>query len=138
MINKKGSAILEISIVLPLVIMVLMCLINLNIILFSMVMEKTNIESEARTISGYSSKTFYSRSSAEQIKKTNWLIENEGVQLYKNVSVTGLADYKSVIFNDLPLLNYIEAESTIFDEASFIRNSQLLKESVSAILKDRQ
>ena len=103
-----------------------------------MVMEKTNIESEARTISGYSSKTFYSRSSAEQIKKTNWLIENEGVQLYKNVSVTGLADYKSVIFNDLPLLNYIEAESTIFDEASFIRNSQLLKESVSAILKDRQ
>ena len=137
MLNKKGSAILETTIVLPLVIMVLIFLINLNILLFSMVMEKTKIEREAQTISSYNSKSFYSRRSSEEIKKNNWLIENEGVQLYKNVIVASKVEYESVIFRNLQFSKYIEAESTIFDEASFIRNSQLLKESMSTILKDR-
>lgn len=136
--NKKGSAILEISIVLPLVIIVLICLIYLNIILFSLVLEKTSIEREAGIVSGYASKTFYTSSTTEQIKKSNWLLENEGLQFYKKVRVTSMVEHKDSIFKALKFSNFIDAESTVFDEASFIRNSKLLKESVSAILKERK
>ena len=136
-ISKRGAAILESSIILPLVISVVMSLITFDLLLFNFVLEKSKLDDRVRIYSNSVSKTLSFPDSKESTTVDSKLILTDGLPIYKKIALESNESYKSKMFSSLNLKRNEKSEATIFDESNFIRNINLISEGLNIAINKK-
>jgi hypothetical protein len=133
--SKKGYAILDSAIVMPIIILTLIFLIYLNSILFGFVLEKSQINRSARILAGEKAGTSYIINNEKSNKQIEYSELNDGI-IYRKIVAKNNTTYNNIIFYTSSFNKLEESEATIFNETNFIRNSEFLINNVFSYLKE--
>jgi len=133
--SKKGYAILDSAIVMPIIIVVLIFLIYFVSILFGNVLDKSQVDRASRKEAGEKAKTTYYSNTEKLSNKIEYLQTNEGI-IYQKIIAKKNTKYTNKLFSNLSLDKFEESEATIFNETNFIRNSDFLVNNVFKYIKD--
>ena len=133
--SKKGYAILDSAIVMPIIILTLIFLIYFNSILFGFVLEKSEVNRSARKAAGEEAGTIYTINNKKFNNKIIYSELNDGV-IYRKIIAKNKATYNNILFYKSSFNKLEESEATIFNETNFIRNSEFLINNVFSYLKE--
>lgn len=133
--SKKGYAILDSSIVMPIIILTLIFLVYFVSILFGNVLDKSKVDRASRKEAGEKAKTTFYFNNEGLSNKFEFSQTNDGI-IYQKIIAKTNTKYTNIIFSDLSLLKFEESEATIFNETNFIRNSDFLINNVFSYIKD--
>jgi hypothetical protein len=133
--SKKGYAILDSAIVMPIIIVTLVFLVYFVSILFGNVLEKSKVDRASRKEAGEKAKTTFYSNSEELNNGIEYLQTNEEI-IYQKIIAKNKTKYSNLLFSDFSLVKSEESESTIFIETNFIRNTDFLVNNVFPYIKD--